>query len=268
MSYIAFDLDAFDAAESAARHAGASADAMMAGLLRLWRFCWRQRTDVVTPDQLRGVFGIDVGPALVAFGFVAQVGTSYRVKGADRYLRIQEGRSKGGKKAAGNLKRGKSPGKAPAAPRLVPGLVPAEAGEQPRLTPGLSANSEQRTASSELTAGARPHEWTAVVDVFAAAGLGKYNVERSTDPPAFKALLTQFGMPEILTRWRRGLENAKADRFPRVTSIAELRQHWNRLAVDSTKAAGPPSGAATAKATDWSDYKPGDTARELFGGKP
>jgi hypothetical protein len=154
VSYIAFDLDAFDAAESAARHAGASADAMMAGLLRLWRFCWRQRNDVVTPDQLRGVFGIDVGPALVAFGFVAQVGSNYRVRGADRYLRIQEGRSKGGKAASGNLKQNKkkpeaTTGSPPADHRLDAGSPPADDRLSHRLYAGLSPTSEQRLATSE-----------------------------------------------------------------------------------------------------------------------
>lgn len=37
---------------------------------------------------------------------------------------------------------------------------------------------------------------------------------------------------------------------------------------DRTASTGPPRGAATAAETDWSNYREGDTARELWGDKP
>lgn len=63
------------------------------------------------------------------------------MRGAEKYLRIQEGRARGGKAASGNLKRGN----APAVPRLAPGSPPADS----RLVPGLSPNTEHRTPSTE-----------------------------------------------------------------------------------------------------------------------
>lgn len=255
MSYIAFDLDAFDAAESAARHAGASADAMMAGLLRLWRYCWRQKTDQVTVDQLRGVFGMDAGPALVAFGFVAPIGNCFRVKGAGRYLRISAAQSEAGKKAKGNLKQYRKP----AYPSGYPsGLPPAPPPAPLRLDPEPNtgsfsderqANSDKRTANGSdarqkrAPAAKEPRtpdprhaplvrelervfrEETGEVYPFAAAG--------GRNAKAVATLLTVGLEPTILEAWRRAL---REPRFPKVRALWELAENFAHF-VGST---GPP----------------------------
>ena len=143
-SYIAFDLDALNVAADVGHAAGISEELVITGLARLWAFCFRQKTDRVSFLHLKGFFkGGDAWQALVAFGFLAvEPGTTppgqfdplddaaFRVRGADRYLRISEGRRKGGKAAAaaGNLLKGaarSAPALAPAAPQLEPGLSPA-----------------------------------------------------------------------------------------------------------------------------------------------
>lgn len=261
MSYIAFDLDAFDAAESAARHAGASADAMMAGLLRLWRFCWRQRSDIVSADQLRGVFGLDVGPALVAFGFIATAPNGYRVKGADRYLRIQEGRSKGGKAASGNLKQNKkkpadTAGSAPAEHRLPAGSPPAYPPADDR------AFSEQRAATSEQRAankvaprkGATPTGPPAdprhaplvaeLCEVFQENTKAKYPFG-GRDAKAIAALLAIEPVPErISTVWRQAL---RSNKFPLVRTLPELVINYAHFV-----GTGPPTNA---KGASWTQQQ-------------
>lgn len=150
MSHIAVDLKVIEVdAPAAARAAGVNEDRVLGGLVRLWHRCWSKKTALISRLELLGVFGPDradqLFEALVGFGLLeTSESEGFRVKGADRYLRIQEGRSKGGKTASGNLKRGK---KSPADSRLTPGSPPAH----PRLVSGLSPSTEHRAPSTEET---------------------------------------------------------------------------------------------------------------------
>lgn len=151
MSYIAVELDVLSAAPNAARAAGVSEDAILGGLNRLWAYSFRTKRDVLHELEVLGCFAVYAErllPTLRAFGWLDDAPEGrLRVRGADRYLRIAEARAKGGKAAAGNLRRGKSQ------PELPPGSPPAAAGSQPGGSsgsfPALSANSEQRAANSE-----------------------------------------------------------------------------------------------------------------------
>lgn len=155
MSYIAFDLDALNEAPAVARFAGVPEDMVIAGMARLWAWCFREKVNIASTAQVRGHFGADITEALCEFGYLeADEHTDgyWRVRGADRYLRVAEGRSKGGKAAAaaGNLKRGAEKA-APAAPQLPPSCLPAEAGDKLGLVPRLSPNTEHRTPIEEET---------------------------------------------------------------------------------------------------------------------
>lgn len=147
MSYIAFDLDALKQVPDAARAAGIGEAELGYGLVRLWSYCWTKKTDTVTTAHLLGFFGtaepVRLGAALEAFGFTEVTAQGLRVKGVERYLRVAEGRSKGGKAAAaaGNLKRGQQ---APSS--SLPGAAPPAA---PQLVPSLSPTSEHRTPNTE-----------------------------------------------------------------------------------------------------------------------
>lgn len=156
MPYIAFELDAMERAPEVARAIGLSVGDAAWGLLQMWRWCWREKTDSVAAIHLHGFFGAtskDPAVVLEAFGFVEKGTTStYRVKGASRYLRLAEGRSRGGKAAskAGNLRRGKV--------REAGGGAGGCAGTvletTPSTLPALSASSEQRAANTSSTADA------------------------------------------------------------------------------------------------------------------
>lgn len=152
MSHIAVDLKVIEVdAPAAARAAGVEEDRVLGGLVRLWHRCWSKKTDIASRVALCGVFGPgqadQLFAALVEFGLLeARDDGDFRVKGADRYLRIQAGREKGGKAASGNLKRGKE---SPAASRLPPGSPPADAPAGPRLLSGLSPSTEHRAPNTE-----------------------------------------------------------------------------------------------------------------------
>lgn len=149
--YIAFELDGIEDAEQAARLAGVNPDVIVAGLPRLWRDCWRRKSDRVRPEELGAFFtgGADekLRRALATKRFLEIDGSPAgdRVKGASRLLRISASKAKGGHAAKGNLKRGTKPGpgicredepdppaEPPAAPRL---LQPAASSQQPQVTP-------------------------------------------------------------------------------------------------------------------------------------
>lgn len=103
MSYVAFDLDALNKAPHVARAIGCVEDTILGGLIRLWAHCFREAREVVAEIEVQGLFGVDAKDALVAFGFLETVENGFRVKGADRYLRVTEGRKKGGQNSKHNL---------------------------------------------------------------------------------------------------------------------------------------------------------------------
>lgn len=157
MPYIATDLDAFDSAQGVAGATTLPIQHVLGGLALLWRWCWRQKSDLVTADQLAAHFGSHAEAlpgALVAFGFLE--GTSpYRVRGVERYLRISRVRSEAGKARAAGANRD------PATGQLLTSKPLANAGEPASKPPASdqplqrAASSEQRMSNSEdLAAGA------------------------------------------------------------------------------------------------------------------
>jgi len=249
MSYLAVDLDAKTAMPKVARAAGLSVGDVAWGLMELWEHAWREKTDVATGPVLAGCFGGGAATtdALVAFGFLEPTQDGYRIRGASRYLRIQEARSRGGKASSGNLKRGPRKARQPGS---ALGSLPAAAGGQPGSVPGsapaLTASSEQRAASSEskstAPASRTPRETDALVEDFKAATGVEYRWQAAKDGVAFAALRKEFTLEEIRTRWRRGL---KATGWRNVATVAQLASKWNDLAMPepaaSSKAPLPPA---------------------------
>lgn len=154
--HLEYELDAIENGADVARAAGIFEDTAIAGLLRMWRHCWRENALAVSAMAVRGFFGADITEALQTFGFLDAAGADglYPVRGAERMLRVHEARSKGGQAAQGNLKRGTEPGQ----PRLSPGSAGAPAGSQPGVsrssTPALQlpATSYQLPTEKETRA--------------------------------------------------------------------------------------------------------------------
>ncbi len=259
MSYIAFDLDALNVSRDVGAAAGVPEERITHGLLRMWAWCFREKTDTVQAIQVQGFFGTSAAPALVAFGFLAPAGgADFRVRGAERYLRVSEARSRGGKAAAGNLIPGGPKRSASRAPSR--GSLSAPAEPQPSTTLGstsaLTPNTEHRAPSTESKSIAPLFASPAVeaeshkvkpqrdsdllVYDFAVCGHGTYLWKGAKDGVALAALLKAVSLDEVRTRWRRGLE-APATAWASCRTVAQLRQKWNDL--------GPPVVAGPPKST-------------------
>ena len=205
-SYIAFDLDALNLAPAVARASGMTEDSITAGLVRLWAWAFRSKTDMASDLVVRGQFGGDCTAALAAFGFLEKKSASeYRIRGAERYLRVTEGRSKGGKMSSGNLKRGtlqagEMPGVQPGLqPGTSPGSSPAPAGNQPRLPPGLSPTTEHRRPNTDdRTPNTTGHALQAVWNDHKAATMPRWTATSAKRRRHADARLTEHSI-EVLT---------------------------------------------------------------------
>ena len=261
MPYLKFDLDALNRAPAVARAAGVSEDTIIAGLARLWAWCFREKVDVVSETHLRGHFGTEVSGALVAFGFLAvgEEHRTFRVRGAEDYLRVAESRSKGGRLAAGNLKKGTAkqtaekgpqPGQSP---RLTPGSLPAPAGDKPGNVPGslpaLPPNTKHLAPREEALApppAARtPRESDDLCADFESIVGTPYAWQGAKDGAALARLRKQFSLEEVRARWRLGL---RAKGWLSVRTVAQLAGKWNDLADGGGGNARSPVAAET---IDW-----------------
>lgn len=241
MSHIAVDLKVIEvSAPAVARAAGVDPDRVLAGLVRLWHRCWSCKSDRITTIEAAGVFGGDrieaVIAALEAFGLFQKLSDAvWRVKGADRYLRIQAGRSAGGKAASGNLKRGT---KRPADSRQVPGSPPADS----RQVPGLSPSTEHRAPNTEQKASAAKKPAAGVAsrlqdlrealeaDYAAVREGARYKHGGAKDTQALKELLPVAADEEIRGRWCHGLR-APSTAWASCSTFAQLGSKWNDLAA-------------------------------------
>jgi hypothetical protein len=273
MPYIAFDLDALNVVPHVAKATSLEPERVTHGLVGLWAYCFREATDRVTRIHLLGFFGAEMADALSAFGFLEPMedGT-FRVRGAERYLRIRASRVEGGKKAAGNLKRGKV--RAGGEPETLPGCVPAGAGEEPEVEPerapgsgpALTPNTEHRTPNLKTLPLRRAHEPSgpglgeALQDVFRQEKNGAAYSPDHGDEQALRPLLAMANgdEAEIIRRWRIGL---KRQRYPTISTWRELAQSkcWNACAAE--EAQGPPRGKPDIRK---SPIRAEDVPREAF----
>ena len=199
MPYIAFDLDALKHVPDGARAAGIAEAAYGYGLVRLWAYCWTEKTETVSETHLRGFFGGGaVGPALVAFGHLELNPAGYRVRGAEKYLRVSEARARGGRAAKANL----VPGFHPKSSREgAGGPAGGPAGAQPVVstgsTPALTPTPDTRhpTPDTRIAIAApvwkMPADWRASPEDF----FRRAQVER------IQAGLISEKMPRHLSTW-------------------------------------------------------------------
>jgi hypothetical protein len=107
MAYIQVELMAIEHADFVAQALGCKRVEVLGGLVELWQFSWKRGTDIHQANALQAWFAFEPSKTLSvleAFGFVEDFkdGT-FRVRGAERYLRIREKRAEAGRK--GGLKR-------------------------------------------------------------------------------------------------------------------------------------------------------------------
>lgn len=240
MSYIAFDLDALNVSRDVGAAAGIPEERVTHGLLRMWAWCFREKTASVTAVHVRGFFGIDCAEALIAFGFLAREDDGFRVRGAERYLRISEARRRGAERTNA-AKRKRTP--SDDGPSLKRRSSDAQATLDRALPNALTPSTEHRTPNTEHhkdCADAQPppkapkakraeqpadprHQplVRALDEVFRQARGTPYPY-KPRDFAAVKSLLAA-GTPEvILAAWRKALAHRG---YPSVSSPSELHQH-------------------------------------------
>lgn len=144
MSYIAVSLKAIEVQGPALSRALNLELALVVGRLNLlWHRCWSMKTDRVGALELRGFFPEpEAGPLLEAYGFLAKDAEGWRVKGADRYLRLREQRTAAGK--ARSSSAGRSAGK-------FTSKTPANNQRSTSGQPALTPSTEHRAPNTEVT---------------------------------------------------------------------------------------------------------------------
>lgn len=257
MSHIAVDLKVIETIAPAVSRASEVPEEVVGwGLVRLWHRCWSAKTELVSRIQLAGVFGVGdrieaLIEALVGFGLLDPGGESWRVKGADRYLRIQAGREAGGRAASrnGNLKKGsqRRPAVSQLTPSMVPASPPAAAQHHLQLPPRLSPSTEHRAPtdlkdlSRAVVRDQRDMRLKALTDTLAIAYATrregeKYRHSGAKDTTALKSLLPVATDEQILDRWKVALDSTG---WASASTFAELASKWNNLAAPSAPSKGP-----------------------------
>lgn len=237
MSYIAFDLDALNVARDVGDAAGIPEERVTHGLLRMWAWCFRQKRDTLQAIQVRGFFGADAAPALVAFGFLESTGAGFRVRGADRYLRVSEARSTAGKTRAASAGRsaGRFTSKTPAPDQQTTSTAPALTPSTEHRAPNTKKDSPPAPRAKlpkVAPPNPRPRETDDLCADFREATGVDYRWNGAVDGTAFAKLRKEFDLEEIRTRWRAGLGVASG--WLAVRTVAQLASKWNDLA------SGPP----------------------------
>jgi hypothetical protein len=238
MSYIAVDLRVIEGlAGQVARASAASEDRVLAGLVRLWHRCWVTTSDTVTRSQLAGVFGVEgveaLADALVHLEFLDVVEGGWRVRGAERYLRLKESRRAGAQKtnAARSRASAKSRSRASlsdAGATLPDALPPSTEHRTPnteeKMAPAASQPPRKRSRASDalcasfLAIVGTPYAWNGAKDAVAL----NWCLEHA------ESTGVQTALEVVLDRWERGL--AAPSGWTQVRTVAQLRAKWNDLA--------------------------------------
>ena len=147
MSYIAFELDAYNQVPLVASVAGMKPAEVTHGLLTMWIYVFRSSCDIVNDTHIEAFFGTKkIAQVLATFGFLEAGAEGWRVKGGDRYKRLRATRSEAGKRGraaqlkAARANAGQTPGKTGQTPkndtfaRANAGQTPGKTGQEPGQT--------------------------------------------------------------------------------------------------------------------------------------
>lgn len=227
MSYIAVSLKVIEGlAADVARTAAITEDRALAGLVRLWHRVWSKTSDTLTLAQLAGVMGgeriTEVAASLVAHGFLEPLEGAFRVRGAERYLRVKASRAEGAKKTNEARSRAK---RADALER--------SGANAPRRS---SPSTEHRTPNTTTTKDSDPRHSPLVARLtatFADVRETKYPFT-ARDAKAVEGLLESAEPEAIDAAWRKSLTHRG---FPTVSTLSELKTHLAHFL-----GTGPPVG--------------------------
>lgn len=243
-NYIAVDLKVIEVlAPMVARGAGITEDRALAGLVRLWHRCWSTTSAEVTLGQLAGVFGgdrINEIAAILTADFLEPTATGYRVRGAERYLRLKESRREGALKTNALRATARERSKSDVERTLPDALSPStehrapntEKEEEAPRPPPVAAFEVQRPDLEAIDSWSKEDFWRAAEITRREAGY----------PPQ------KWPNPVALSRWwgeSRG-----------IAEVRELAAAFTRFAADKHwRATSPPAPFAGFMA-QWSNFLP------------
>jgi hypothetical protein len=245
VSNISVDLKVIEThAPSVARAAGVSEDRVLAGLVRLWHRCWSVARESLTRGEIAGAFGPESLDALIdalSIDFIEKQGDgSFRVRGADQYLRIKEGRRKGAEKTNRALAERRS------------SVAPAS------LKHALSPNTEHRTPNTEHHDEDPPQPVTPPVAAFEVARPDLATLDSWTKEEFWRAAeITRrtkgfapekWPSPHVLSRWWAEARG--------VAEVRELAAAFARFTEDKHWAAAAPPAPFSAFARVWNNFLP------------
>lgn len=146
MPHIEVDLDGMKRVPAMAGVLGLSVPQTQGGLVLLWNWCWTEKTDHVRSVQLGGLFATqkhqDLATCLIEFGFLEEQAEGwFRVRGAERYLRLGLGKTMGGKARVQGAKRD-------ALGRLLPSSKVKNTSSEPSSRNGNAGPAAQQKPSS------------------------------------------------------------------------------------------------------------------------
>lgn len=193
--YIQFTLHAIDMVPILARSTGASFEIIFTGLGMMWQHCYRQKVNVIRVPELRGFFGpvAGIADALVAHGFLEDLGDRMRVKGMDRYSRLSETRADAGRKGGKATQTRATPKRTPegrfagvsteATPKqLLPSDTPAEQALGTSVAPSVKRRETASDAGATVDHGSKT-EAIASVDRSKTEATRKQQPKQTDDPP-------------------------------------------------------------------------------------
>lgn len=271
MPYLAVELDALKQVPRIAMALGVEPGPIGWGLLQLWAYVFETKSDLVGEMALDGCFGPNqrIRVALKEFGFIEQLEVGFRVRGAERYLRIKKAQSDAGKASSGNLKQNTgSPGDAN---KDLPAHLPAKPDDltgytrslKPALTPSTKHQApieETTTLSAEPTGGPADLVFEHWRTVLAKNSRTAFDAKRKG---AVKARLKDGYTVEDLKRAIDGCSktphnqgnNDRGEKFDDLELICRNASNVDRFKRNAEHPPSPNSkGRATEADKDWDNF--------------
>lgn len=150
MSYIAYDINAMNEVPAIASACNTTPAVIGWGLPQMWLHCFRGKQTVVTDAHLAAFFARapHIGETLETFGFLERVEGGWRVRGAERRLKIREAQSEGGRK--GRAKSSSPIGRKvdPVTPARSTSKPPSSGGSGRKVDPAPATRSTSKSTSN------------------------------------------------------------------------------------------------------------------------
>ena len=254
-NYVAVDLKVIEVlAPAVARSTGIDENRILAGLMRLWHRSWSVTSDRITAKELVGLFGPDQIEDLteaLCGDFLERCESDFRVRGADRYLRLKESRRLGAKKTNTLLAEKRAAQRAASersitlSERTLKENSFDDDQKQASLLERVGANAQERSPTEHRTPNTKrsapdpktpapSRDSDELLKIFREVTGSEYLWQGAKDGVALARLVKAAPLAEVLARWRRGLEAPETE-WASCRNVAQLASKWNDLVPQPPK---------------------------------